>query len=480
MPAEFRCPTCRHRFTPPRGSGKQADCPECGELLELDLPADEPEPAAPKKKPARADREDDDEPRPRRSRKKRSAPSDGAGKVLLALGGVVGLVAVLGVIGWAVWRFSGGTAEFKEFRSAEGGFAILLPGTPTRKDQDSNGLHLTMHAVERRNSGYAVGYADARGTPLDLDGAVRGMAQKGNGTAQSTGGNNLVGGWREFEIATADPKGFVSGRVVAARGRFYMYFAFGKDAQLSNPDVRRFIDSFKLTDGPPPWEAPPAPAQPAPAVTPPRTQPQPQPKQPEPRTGPGTTPPSTTPPNTTPPSIPPPPVPPVAARPKASRDEILGFPLDPEFREPAPAGGLLVGFHVGLTRFTNYAVIGSMRPIYRVGEKEELGQARGKKSELGTRKVVAKPGYAVGAISVRTGLGIDGFSVTFMKVKDDGKLDPKDAYESEWLGNKTGGSPGKLTGDGTPVVGLLGREARDAITAIGLMFQGKEGAGNGR
>jgi hypothetical protein len=51
---------------------------------------------------------------------------------------------------------------------------------------------------------------------------------------------------REFEIETGKPKGYVSGRVIVLNGRFYEMFAMGTNARLSNSDVRKFLDSFKL------------------------------------------------------------------------------------------------------------------------------------------------------------------------------------------------------------------------------------------
>ncbi|MBN9576981.1 MAG: hypothetical protein J0H26_01320, partial [Alphaproteobacteria bacterium] len=53
----------------------------------------------------------------------------------------------------------------------------------------------------------------------------------------------------------------------------------------------------------------------------------------------------------------------------------------------------------------------------REGGKEVLGEQRGTELNRVVR-VVAKPGYAVGAITTKSGLGLDGFSVTFMKVRE--------------------------------------------------------------
>ncbi len=62
----------------------------------------------------------------------------------------------------------------------------------------------------------------------------------------------------------------------------------------------------------------------------------------------------------------------------------------------------------------------------------------------------------MGAVTVVHGLMFDGMSVTFMKVTD-GKLDPTDKYESEWVGTDEKKKPTRLGGDGTPVIGIVGK-----------------------
>ena len=147
---------------------------------------------------------------------------------------------------------------------------------------------------------------------------------------------------------------------------------------------------------------------------------------------------------------------------------IQGGVFDPEFRDHAPDGGLLVGFHIGLGKFVNNDIIKAVRPIYRVGNKDSNGEGYGL-SPVKVVKVLAKPGYAVAGVSLKTGLGIDGMSVTFMKVVD-GKLDPKDAYESEWIGGMGGGGPVKIGGDGTPVVGVLVKSNGQSASGLGLIY----------
>jgi hypothetical protein len=64
---------------------------------------------------------------------------------------------------------------------------------------------------------------------------------------------------------------------------------------------------------------------------------------------------------------------------------------------------------------------------------------------------------------------LNGFSTTFKRVKG-ASLDPADAYANPWIGDKMGGNgPILLAGDGTPIVGVIGkRNARDC-NGIGLL-----------
>jgi hypothetical protein len=61
-----------------------------------------------------------------------------------------------------------------------------------------------------------------------------------------------------------------------------------------------------------------------------------------------------------------------------------------------------------------------------------------------------------------------------MKVKGDGTLDPKDSYESEWVGWNGEMSLSRSSGGGTPVVGLVGKIVGTQTTALGLLFKGQE------
>ena len=146
----------------------------------------------------------------------------------------------------------------------------------------------------------------------------------------------------------------------------------------------------------------------------------------------------------------------------------MGGKSGPQFTDAAPKGALLIGFEVGLGKWGTNDVVHAIRPIFRTAAGRE---AFGKQHGTDTSRLVvveAKKGYAVGAITAKSMALLDGFSVTFMKAGKDG-LDPKDAYQSEWVGGKGGGPETTLGGDGTLVIGIVGHENGNVCTAMGLL-----------
>lgn len=164
---------------------------------------------------------------------------------------------------------------------------------------------------------------------------------------------------------------------------------------------------------------------------------------------------------------------PVVPRPVGKEPTILGGAFDPIFKELAPDGGLLVGFEIGTAQAFGHNMTRAAKPIYRVGDKESFGEQRG--TQLGNVVTLkAKPGYAVGAVSVMSGLGFDGIKLTYMKVAN-GKLDPADSYDSEYVGSDQKKALTKLGGDGTPVIGVVGKTNAKDLTGLGILLKGQEG-----
>src|SRR5262249_44400782 len=108
---------------------------------------------------------------------------------------------------------------------------------------------------------------------------------------------------------------------------------------------------------------------------------------------------------------------------KEGLTRILGGAFDPQFKDEAPDGSLLIGLELGMGKFINNDVIKAVRPIFRSAKGEE---EKGKQYGTNLTRVItvkAKEGYAVGGLAVRAGLGIDAITVTFMRIKGE-RLDP--------------------------------------------------------
>lgn len=146
---------------------------------------------------------------------------------------------------------------------------------------------------------------------------------------------------------------------------------------------------------------------------------------------------------------------------------VTGFKSPDVFRDVPAAGGVLIGFQVGYKKFFNNNIVGALRPIYRTQDGETMGAWIGKApAELVTVK--AKPGYAVSAIRIRTGLMIDGMGLTFTKLGKD-RLVLDDHYDSDWIG-AMGGNPSIIGGQGAIFIGVTGHRNNDgAPVALGLV-----------
>jgi serine/threonine protein kinase len=141
---------------------------------------------------------------------------------------------------------------------------------------------------------------------------------------------------------------------------------------------------------------------------------------------------------------------------KYTRMPVLGGAFAKESFEEVPADGwILIGFEVGLEGFGNGSIVAYLRPIYLTPGGEKVGETYG----VPTRQLVtmkARPGFAVGALNIRAGGLLDGFSVTFMEI---GKtsLKKEGAYTSEHIGGMGGSDQGTVDGDGAFVIGICGR-----------------------
>jgi hypothetical protein len=126
--------------------------------------------------------------------------------------------------------------------------------------------------------------------------------------------------------------------------------------------------------------------------------------------------------------------------------------------EVPPGGGLLVGFNMGEGGFSGRTIIKSIQPIFRTGAGEQPGAIYGDGPRR--KNLVAPPGYAVGALLVKSGDRLDGLSITFMRVIPD--------KQTDWIGGTGGGQARQIGGNGRLIVGSAIMSGAD-VDGIGLV-----------
>jgi hypothetical protein len=153
---------------------------------------------------------------------------------------------------------------------------------------------------------------------------------------------------------------------------------------------------------------------------------------------------------------------------RTKKGENVGIGGSPGFVEERE--GLLVGLKVGLGDFFGNAVIHSIRPVYETAAGKRVeGTQRGKASGQ-VIELMAKPGHAIGAVTVKGGAGVDSLMVTYMAIKG-GALDPTTAEESNLIGGRGGDRRITTGGDGTPLVGVFGKveAGKNTLHALGFV-----------
>ena len=132
------------------------------------------------------------------------------------------------------------------------------------------------------------------------------------------------------------------------------------------------------------------------------------------------------------------------------------------FYETCP-DGILIGFRIGLSK----EMITRIQAIYLTPAGETTGSIYGSQHNV-SRVIVTKapPDFAVGAVEVHGGGGLDALKVTYMRINGT-RLDPTDTTSTPRIGGGGGGSS-PLDGDGTPIVGICGATAEKNQQWLGL------------
>ncbi len=138
-----------------------------------------------------------------------------------------------------------------------------------------------------------------------------------------------------------------------------------------------------------------------------------------------------------------------------------------QWQDVVQEGGYVVGFDAGKGGWFQFSVLGGFKPIFATARGNRDGERRGK---AGGNRVLAKDGYAVGGLMVRSGEVVNAAQVIFMRINPDGTtLNPQDFYVTDWLGGEGGGKPKEINTRGHLVVGVTGASG-DVVDSIGLIF----------
>jgi hypothetical protein len=278
MAIEFSCPACRGTLRVEDSSaGRLIRCGGCMTTLRVPEaaaesaappeaqipPRPEPEPYPPPDDslfPRRADDDDYDRPRPRRRRRRRPPPPSGRGAVFWIL-------TIFGLIAVGSCACCGGVflllpdAKWRTHESKEGGFKVELPAAPKKElpipgmKADPN-MKVEGTMLWRRGEFYAVMYwdippaaarvetdkklLDAAVKAMETDPEVRRVVRDVPITVSDFAG-------REVEYVATDGGTYI-GRFVIADSRLYGVVGGGRFVHPGNANVRRFLDSFAVTD----------------------------------------------------------------------------------------------------------------------------------------------------------------------------------------------------------------------------------------
>jgi hypothetical protein len=124
----------------------------------------------------------------------------------------------------------------------------------------------------------------------------------------------------------------------------------------------------------------------------------------------------------------------------------------------------VIGFRIKVGDWFGHSCFNVLEPLYARPETPP---------EDGVTLLLAREGYAVGAMTVNAGEFAYAASFTFMKMSPTG-LDPASAYVSPWYGKRIGASSTKLDANGGFVYGICGRRGLN-VDAIGLVMAAPPG-----
>jgi hypothetical protein len=128
------------------------------------------------------------------------------------------------------------------------------------------------------------------------------------------------------------------------------------------------------------------------------------------------------------------------------------------FRMASETGTAVVGFRWRMGSWAGQAALGNFEPLFDRGAPPGNDQV-----------VLAREGYAVGALEIEAPQFVQAVRIVFMRLQDDGRLDTSDSYTSDWIGARGQAAVARLEGEGVRVIGICGRRAA-VLDALGLVL----------
>ncbi len=159
---------------------------------------------------------------------------------------------------------AGAALEWKEFRSADGNFVVLLPGAPEAKQSTPEGRTNRRFTVDLGGSVFIVDYSDYKpdqfagvNPTIVLDRGQQGLLEGVNGKVRKTRSKTVAGyPGREVVFDTPD-KNAGKIRMFLVNARLYQILFLGPEGEETKPEIRTFLDSFHLIKDPGPHAPPP-------------------------------------------------------------------------------------------------------------------------------------------------------------------------------------------------------------------------------
>jgi len=175
------------------------------------------------------------------------------------LKGVIGFAVAFIAISVAIYIYTGNNklAPFKEFRSDEGRFTVLMPGKPEVRNEAMDMTFGTVNTITymagSRKIGCAVAYTDYPALLIKSTDPQKLLELAKDGAVKNAGGRLISETSIDFhglpatEFRTEVPgRAFTAARHILKSPRFYELVFFAPDDKGHEQNISQFFNSFKI------------------------------------------------------------------------------------------------------------------------------------------------------------------------------------------------------------------------------------------